>query len=93
MSDFPPTYLIPSHLELLFFITNQYSINNNCVGKCFKKIRKEKEKARSAATSSNKISDRPERKFFRCGYEDHMITKSPKPPKDSEKKRKSDKSK
>ena len=63
------------------------------MGKCFKKIRKEKEKARSAGTSSNKNSDRPTRKCFRCGSEDHLIAKFPKPPKDSEKRRKSEKSK
>ena len=28
------------------------------------------------------------RKFFRCGSEDHMITKCPKPPKDNKKRRK-----
>ena len=54
--------------------------------KCFKNIRKEKEKARSAGTSSNKNSDRPARKYFRCRSEDHMITKCTKPPKDKEKK-------
>ena len=59
----------------------------------FQKIRKEKEKARSARTSSNKNLDRPARKCFRCGSEDHMIKKCPKPPKDSEKRRKSEKSK
>ena len=59
----------------------------------FKNIRKEKEKARSAGTSSLKKSDRPTRKCFRCGAEDHLIAKYPKPPKDSEKRRKSDKSK
>ena len=53
----------------------------------FQNIRKEKEKAR------NKNSDCPARKFFRCGSEDHMIAKCPKPPKDSEKRRKSEKSK
>ena len=61
--------------------------------KCFKKIRKEKEKSRSAGTSSNKNSDCPARKCYRCGYEDHLIAKCPKPPKDGKKKRKSDKSK
>ena len=61
--------------------------------KCFKNIRKEKEKARSAGTSSNKNSDIPARKCFRCGYEDHLIAKCPKPPKDSEKRRKSEDSK
>ena len=64
-------------------------LNNHSVEKCFKKIRKEKEKARSAGTSSNKNSDRPARKFFRCGSEDYMIAKFPKPPKDSEKTHKS----
>ena len=38
-------------------------------------------------------SDRPARKYFRCGSEDHMIAKCPNPPKDNEKRRKSDKSK
>ena len=61
--------------------------------KCFKKIRKEIEKSRSAGTSSNKNSDRSTRKWFRCGSENHLIAKFPKPPKDSEKRRKSDKSK
>ena len=61
-------------------------LNNHSVEKCFKRIRKEKEKARSAGTSFNKDSDRPARKCFRCGSEDHMIAKCPKPPKDSENK-------
>ena len=59
--------------------------------KCFKKIKKEKEKARSAGTLSNKNSDQPARKCFRCGSEDHLIAKCPKPPKYSEKSCKSDK--
>ena len=63
------------------------------MGNFFKKIRKEKEKVRSAGNLSNKNSDRPARKCFRCGSEDHLIAKFPKPPKDSEKRRKSDKSK
>ena len=54
---------------------------------------KKKEKARSAGTSSNKNSNRPARKCFRCGSEDHLIAKCPKPPKYSEKRRKSEKSK
>ena len=66
-------------------------LSNHYVEKCFKKIRKEKEKARSAGTLSNKNSDCPARKCFRCGSEDHMITKYPKPHKDSEKRRKSEK--
>ena len=32
--------------------------------------------------------ERPPRKCFRCGFEDHMISKFPKPPKDNEKQRK-----
>ena len=60
--------------------------------KWFKNIRKEKEKARSAGTSSYKNSYRPAWKCFRCGSEDHLITECPKPPKDSEKRRKSEKS-
>ena len=57
-------------------------------GKCFKKIRKDKEKARSAGTLSNKSSDRPAWKCFRCGSEGHLIAKCPNPPKDGKKKRK-----
>ena len=68
-------------------------LSNHSVEKCFKKIRKEKEKARSTGTSSNKNSDRPACKCFRCRSEDHLIAKFPKPPKDSEKRRKSDKAK
>ena len=58
--------------------------------KCFKRIRKVK-KTHSAGTSSNKNSDRPTWKCFRCGSEDHLIAKCPKPPKDSDKRRKSNK--
>ena len=43
------------------------------------------EKARAVDVSSNRNSERPPRKCFRCGYEDHMIKKCPKPPKDNEK--------
>ena len=68
-------------------------LSNHSLGKCFKRIRKEKQKARYAGTSSNKNPDLPARKFFRCGSEDHLISKCPKTPKDSEKRRKSDKAK
>ena len=57
------------------------------------KYQKKREKAGSAGTSSNKNSDCPTRKCFRCGSEYHLIAKCPKPPKDSEKRRKSEKSK
>ena len=68
-------------------------LSNHSVEKCLKKIRKENEKARSTGTLSNKNSDLPARKCFRCVSEDHLIAKCPKPPKDSEKRRKSEKSK
>ena len=47
-------------------------LTNHSVEKCFKKISKEKEKARSTGASSNKNSDRPPRKCFRCGSVDHL---------------------
>ena len=52
-----------------------------------------KERACSAGTLSNKNSDRPAQKCFRCGSKDHIIAKFTKPPKGSEKRRKSDISK
>ena len=63
-------------------------LNNHSAEKCFKRIRKEKEKARAVDVSSNSTLGRPPRKCFRCGSEDHMIAKCPKPPKDNEKQRK-----
>ena len=59
--------------------------NNNSAGKCFKIIRKEKEKYCAVDVSSNIQMERTTRKCFRCGSEDHMIAKCPKPPKDNEK--------
>ena len=61
--------------------------NNHSAEKCFKMIRKEKEKSRSVDVSSNRNTERPPQKCFRCGSEDHMIAKCPKPPKDNEKRR------
>ena len=61
--------------------------NNHSAEKCFKRIRKEKEKARAVDVSSNIHTERPPWKCFRCGSEDHMIAKCPKPPKDNEKRR------
>ena len=52
-------------------------------------IRQEKEKARVVGISSNRNSERPPRKCYRCGSEDHMIAKCPNPPTDNEKRRKS----
>ena len=65
-----------------------YGGNNHSAEKCFKKIRKEKKKSRTVDVSSNTNSERPPRKCFRCGSEDHMIEKFPNPPKDNEKRRK-----
>ena len=56
--------------------------------KCLKRIIKEKEKARAVDVTSNRQMERTIRKCFRCGSEDHMITKCPMPPKDNEKRRK-----
>ena len=46
--------------------------------KCFKRIRKEKEKYRVVDVSSNIHMERTSRKCFRCGSEYHMIAKCPK---------------
>ena len=62
--------------------------NNHSAEKYFKRIRKEKEKARAVDVSSNRNSERPPPKCFRCGSEDHMIAKFPNPPKYKEKRRK-----
>ena len=54
----------------------------------FKRIRPEKEKARAAGASDNRRTERTSQKCFRCGSEEHLIGKRPKPPKDNEKRRK-----
>ena len=61
--------------------------NNHSAEKCFKRIRKEKEKARAVDVSSNRHTERMPWKYFRCGSEDHMIAKCPKPQKYNEKRR------
>ena len=58
--------------------------NNHSAEKYFKTIIKEKEKARAVDVTSNRHTERLPRKCFRCGYEDHMIEKCPKPPKYNE---------
>ena len=50
-----------------------------------KRIRKEKEKDRVAGVSDNKRTECTPRKCFRCGSEDPLIAKFPKPPKYNEK--------
>ena len=54
----------------------------------FQKDRQEKEKARAVGVSSNGNLERPTRKCYRCGSEDHMIAKFPKPSKYNEKRQK-----
>ena len=61
---------------------------NHSVEKKFKRIRQEKEKYRAAGDSENRQTKRTPRKCFRCGSEDHIIVKCPKPPKENEKRRK-----
>ena len=55
------------------------------VEKCFKKIRKEKEQDCAASHLDDRSTEQTPQKCFRCGSEDHLITKCPKPPKDNEK--------
>ena len=38
--------------------------------------------------SENRQTERTPRKYFRCGYEDHIIAKFPKSPKENDKRRK-----
>ena len=38
-----------------------------------------------SGASDNRRTERTSRKRFRCGSEDHLIAKCPKPPKDNEK--------
>ena len=61
--------------------------NNHSAEKFFKRIRKEKEKARAVDVSSSRHMERPPRKCFICGPEDHMIAKCPKPQKYTKKSR------
>ena len=61
---------------------------NHSAEKCFKNIRKEKGKSRAAGDSDNRRMERTLQKCFRCGSEDHIIAKFPKPPKYNDKRRK-----
>ena len=60
---------------------------NHSAEKCFKRIRKEKEKSRAVDASDNRRTERIPRKCFRCGSENHIIAKFRKPPKDNLKRR------
>ena len=53
-----------------------------------KGVRKEKEKARVAGDSDKRRTERMPSKFCRCGSEDHLFAKYPKPPKDNGKRQK-----
>ena len=55
----------------------------------FQKDQTGKGKSSSVGISSNRNSEHPPRKCYRCGSEDHMMAKCPKPSKDNEKRRKS----
>ena len=57
---------------------------NQSAEKCFKGIRKEKEKSRAVDVLENRRTECMPQKCFRCGSEDPMISKCSKPPKDNE---------
>ena len=63
-------------------------VTNHSAENCFKRIRKENEKARVVDVLNNRQSERTPQKYFRYGSEDHMIAKCPKPTKDNEKRQK-----
>ena len=76
------------HSERAYYVQEKCTFcggNNHSAEKCFKRTRKEKEKARAVDVSSNRNSERPPQKCFICGSEYHMIAKCPKPPKNNEK--------
>ena len=56
--------------------------------KCFKNIRKDKQKSRTAGNSDKQQTKCTPQKQFRCGFVDHLIAKFPKPPKDNKKRQK-----
>ena len=51
----------------------------------FQKDQKEEKKARADGDSDKRRTERTPCKCFRCGSEDNLIAKYPKPPKDNEK--------
>ena len=54
----------------------------------FKKIRKDKDKARAAGDSDRQKTERKTHKYFRCRLVYHLIAKCPKPPKYNKKRQK-----
>ena len=61
---------------------------NHSAEKCFKRIRKGKEKARADGDSLKKRTERMPHKCFICVSEYHLIVKFRKPPKENQKPRK-----
>ena len=61
---------------------------NQSAEKKSKRIRQEKEKARAAGDSDKRQIERTPWTCFRCGSEDHLIEKYPKPPTENEKRQK-----
>ena len=59
--------------------------NNHSSEKCFKRIRKDKEKACASGDSNRQRTERTPQKCFGCGSIDNLIDKCPKPPKDNKK--------
>ena len=51
-------------------------------------IRKDKKKSHKDGDQEKQRTERTPHKYFRCGSEDHLIAKCPKPPKDNQKLRK-----
>ena len=71
-------------------LLRQSAILWRCKSLCrgeIKRIRQEKGKACAGGHSDNRQTERTHRKCFRCGSEDHLISKFPKPPKENEKRR------
>ena len=65
-----------------------FGVTTHSAEKISKNIRQEKEKYRAAGHLDNRQTEGISRKCFRCGSEDHLIAKCPKPTKDNEKRRK-----
>ena len=57
--------------------------DNHSAEKCFKRIRKEEEKSRTAGDSDNRPTEHTTCECFRCISEDQIISKCPNPPKDN----------
>ena len=57
----------------------------NSAGKCFKRIRNDKEKSRKAGDSNKQHTKRKPPKCFRYGSEDHIIAQCSKPTTDNKK--------